>query len=135
MFKRTALCAVIIACGAAVGAGPLAAQPPVQQPIKRVLLQKASVPGTNYEAVFGRFEIAPNAVAPRHTHPGIETGYVMQGSLILQIEGRPPLALKAGQSYQVPNQAVHGGKAGPEGAKAVAVWIVEKGKPLATPAK
>jgi quercetin dioxygenase-like cupin family protein len=131
MFKRTALCAVIVVCGTALGGGPLAAQ----QAIKRVLLQKVDVPGTNYQAVLGFAEIAPNAVVARHTHPGIEMGYVAQGGLILQIEGRPPLALKAGQSYQVPDRTVHGGRAGPEGARAIAVWVVEKGKPLAAPAK
>lgn len=131
MFKRTVLCAVIIACGMALDAGPLAAQ----QAVKRILLQKIDVPGTNYQAVFGGFEMAPNAVAARHTHPGIETGYITQGSLTLQIEGRPPQALKAGQSYQVPDRTVHGGRAGPEGARAIAVWVVEKGKPLASPAK
>lgn len=130
MFKRTAWCALIVAFGMAFGGGPLAAQP-----LKRTLLQRFAVPGSNYEAVLGVAEIAPNTVVARHTHPGIETGYVVQGSLILQVQGQPPLALKAGQSYRVPNGAVHGGKAGPEGAKAVAVWIVEKGKPLATPAK
>lgn len=131
MFKRTALCAVIIACGMALGGGPLAAQ----QAIKRTFLQRFDVPGSNYEAVFGIAEIAPNAVVARHTHPGSEADYVVQGSLVLQVQGQPPVTLKAGQSFQVLNSAVHGGRGGPEGAKIIAVWVVEKGKPFASPAK
>ena len=131
MFKRTVLCAVILACGVALGSGPLAAQ----QAIKRTILQRFDVPGSNYEAVFGIAEIAPNAVVARHTHPGSEADYVAQGSMVLEVQGRSPLTLKAGQSYQVLNSTVHGGRGGPEGAKVIAVWVVEKGKPLASPAK
>ena len=109
-----------------------AAQQP--EPIKRTLLQKFDVPGSNYETVIGLAEIVPNANIGRHTHPGIEGGYLIEGELVIMVEGQPPKTYKAGESWQLPPGAVHDGKAGPAGAKVLASYVVEKGKPLATPA-
>ena len=102
--------------------------------IKRTLLQKVDVPNSNYEAVTGIAEIVPNVNAGRHTHPGPETGYVIEGEMVLLIDGQPPKTLKAGDSYQIPPVAVHDVKTGDKGVKVMAAYIVEKGKPLASPA-
>jgi quercetin dioxygenase-like cupin family protein len=119
-------------------AGSLAAQqaaaPSAPAPIKRTLLQKVDVPGPNYETVTGIAEISPNVNIGRHTHPGAETGYVMEGGMTLLVDGKPPLVLNAGDSYQVPPNAIHDARTGDKPAKILAVYIVEKGKPLATPA-
>ena len=53
----------------------------------------------------------------------------------LLIDGQPPKPIKAGESYQIPAGAIHDGESGPKGAKVIATYVVEKGKPLATPAK
>lgn len=112
----------------------VAAQQP-SAPIKRTLLQKVDVPGSsNMETVTGIAEITPNVNIGRHTHAGAETGYVIEGNMTLLVDGKPPLPLKPGDSYQVPVNAVHDAKSGETGAKVLAVYIVEKGKPLATPA-
>jgi quercetin dioxygenase-like cupin family protein len=107
-----------------------------QQPetIKRTLLQKFDVPGPNYETVIGLADIMPNANIGRHTHPGIEGGYLIEGELVIMVEGQPPKTYKAGESWQLPPGAVHDAKAGPGGAKVIVSYVVEKGKPLATPA-
>ena len=102
--------------------------------IKRTPLQKFDVPGTNYETVIGMAEIVPNVNIGRHTHPGPESGYMVEGEMVLSVEGQPEKTVKAGQSYQVPPGAVHDAKTGPSGAKVVATYVVEKGKPLASPA-
>ena len=102
-------------------------------PIKRTALQKVDVPGTTYEVITGIAEIVPNMNIGRHTHPGAETGYIMQGELTLLVDGQPPLALKQGDSYKVPPGAIHDARTGDSPAKVLAVYIVEKGKPLATP--
>ena len=57
--------------------------------IKRTLLQRTDV-GENREAILGLAEIAAGAAAGRHTHPGIELGYVVEGSASLEIEGETP---------------------------------------------
>jgi quercetin dioxygenase-like cupin family protein len=110
-----------------------AAQQPTQT-IKRTLLQKFDVPGSNYETVIGLAEIVPNVTIGRHTHPGIEGGYLLEGELVLMVEGQPAKTVKPGDSWQFAPAAVHDAKAGPAGAKVIVTYVVEKGKPLATPA-
>jgi quercetin dioxygenase-like cupin family protein len=69
---------------------PLLAQQtnwPQNAPIKRTPLQKFDVPGTNYETVIGLAEVAPNMNIGRHTHPGVESGYVLEGEFVLLVEG------------------------------------------------
>jgi quercetin dioxygenase-like cupin family protein len=126
---------LIVALAALVATFPLAAQQTAAPaPIKRTILQKVDVPGSpNYETITGIAEISPGVNIGRHTHPGAETGYVIEGAMTLLVEGKPPLALKAGDSYQVPVNAIHDAKSGDNGTKIIAVYIVEKGKPLASP--
>jgi quercetin dioxygenase-like cupin family protein len=102
--------------------------------IKRTPLQKFDVPGTNYETVIGMAEIVPNVSIGRHTHPGPESGFMLEGQMELLVEGQPAKTVKAGESYQVPPGAIHDAKTGANGAKVIATYVVEKGKPLASPA-
>jgi quercetin dioxygenase-like cupin family protein len=102
--------------------------------IKRTPLQKFDVPGANYETVIGLAEIAPNANVGRHTHPGVEGGYLIEGGMTLLVEGQPPKEIKPGDSWQIPPGTIHDAKAGSGGAKVIASYVVEKGKPLASPA-
>lgn len=128
------LAAAILA--AALGGGPLAAQQ--GQPaaaIKRTILQSHSVPGSNLEFVEAVTEAGPDAVVPRHTHPGPEIMYVLHGSLRLEVEGAPTRMLTAGQTAYNPPGIPHGGQAGPKGAQFLVTWVVPRGKPLASPAK
>jgi quercetin dioxygenase-like cupin family protein len=118
----------------ALFAAVVVAQQPPAAPIKRTPLQTVDVVGSPYQTVTGIAEIAANVNIGRHTHPGYETGYVMEGDLTLLVEGKPPLALKPGDSYQIPLNAIHDARSGEKGAKVLAVYIVERGKPLATPA-
>ena len=105
-----------------------------QQTIKRTPLQKFDVPGTSYETVIGIAELAPNVNVGRHTHPGPESGYLLEGEFTLLVEGQPPLVVRAGDSYKVPPGAIHDARSGDKGAKVIATYVVEKGKPLASPA-
>lgn len=105
------------------------------QSIKRIPLQRFEVPGTAYETIIGIAEIAPNVTIGRHTHPGPESGYLIEGGFELLIEGEPSRQLKAGDSYKVPPGVIHDAKTGADGAKVIATYVVEKGKQLATPAK
>lgn len=120
---------------------PVAAQQSVPAPvsqtqsIKRIPLQRFDVPGTTYETVIGIAEIAPNVSVGRHTHPGPESGYVIEGGFELLIDGEAPRLLKTGESYKVPPRTPHDARAGPDGAKVIATYVVEKGQPLASAAK
>ena len=102
--------------------------------IKRSLLQRVDV-GDNREAILGIAEIFPGASAGRHTHPGVEFGYLVEGSATIEIEGEMPKLLKAGDTYLIPAGKVHDAKTvGDKPVKVLATYVVEKGKPLATPA-
>ena len=105
------------------------------QGVKRTILETHDVPGTGYQDVLGIAEIAPNVAFPRHTHPGPETSYVLEGSLTLDVAGQPQRSVAAGHSIFVAAGTPHSGRAGPTGAKILANWVVERGKPLASPAK
>ena len=101
--------------------------------IKRTELQKVEFPD-GYNTITDLAEIQPGGSAGRHTDPGIETGYVLEGEADLIMDGKPDQHLKAGDSYLIPAGVVHDAcsTSGSVG-KALAVYIVEKGKALATP--
>ena len=108
-----------------------------QQPgIKRTDLQRhdLSVPGR--EVVQVRVDIGPGVVAPRHSHPGEEIVYAIEGSLEYRVEGKPPVTLHAGEVLFIPAGTIHEVKnVGSGNAAELATYIVEKGKPLVVPAE
>jgi quercetin dioxygenase-like cupin family protein len=130
--KKSVIVAVVSALVLGAASFAAAQEPP---PIKRIPLQKFDVPGTSSETVVGIAEIAPNVLIGRHTHPGPESGYLLEGDMVLMVDGQPPKPLKAGESYQIPSGAIHDAKSGAGGAKVLAVYVVQKGQPLASPAK
>ena len=114
----------------AAGVLLLAQNPGVQRTV--VQRKDISVPGR--EAVIAHVEIVPGASVGRHTHPGEEISYVMEGEGEVLIQGQPALKLKAGDGFVVPNGAIHDAhNTGTQPLKLAAVYVVEKGKPLATP--
>lgn len=125
--NRQAISAVLLA----VFAGLALAQAPA---IKRTILQRADVAETGREVVLGMAEISAGGSTGRHTHFGVETGYVLEGTSMIEIEGEAPKMLKAGDSYTIPAGKVHDAKAHGGSVKVLATYVVEKGKPLATPA-
>jgi len=107
-----------------------------QAGFKRTVLQQGdlSIPGR--EVVTAIAEFQPGGSVGRHTHPGEEVGYVLQGTILLEQDGKPPVTLEAGKAFIIPSGTIHNATnkgAGP--AKVLANYVVEKGKPTATPAK
>lgn len=106
-----------------------------QDGIKRTDLQThdLSIPGR--EVVQQMTELQPGVVVARHTHPGEEVSVMLEGELLLEVAGKPPVTLKAGQAFTVPMGAAHGVKnTGSTPVKLLVTYIVEKGKPLRSPA-
>jgi quercetin dioxygenase-like cupin family protein len=104
-----------------------------QSGVKRTDLQQhdLSIPGR--EVVQVRVDIASGVLAPNHSHPGEEIVYVIEGLLEYQIEGRPPVTLRAGEVLFIPAGTIHSAKnVGSINAAELATYIVEKGKPLVT---
>jgi quercetin dioxygenase-like cupin family protein len=138
--RRTLLvAAALVAGGIAVGITVdrvAFAQQPAPPSIKRTVLQRVDDPGSaKYEAVMAIAEIAPGGTSGRHTHPGVELAYVLDGTLMLQHGNEAPKAYKTGdvmQNVAVIHNATNPGK---KPVKILAIYIVEKGKPMAEPAK
>jgi quercetin dioxygenase-like cupin family protein len=90
-----------------------------------------SVPGR--EVIQNRVDIAPDAPAIRHWHPGEEIIYVLEGTLEYEIEGQETRTVSAGEALTVPAQAVHAVRNVGDGVGTeLATYVVEKGKPLIT---
>jgi quercetin dioxygenase-like cupin family protein len=105
-----------------------------QSAIKRTPLQTVDFP-PGFNTVSAIAEVAPGNCAGRHTHPGIESSYVMEGEMVLKVAGKPDQMLKAGESFQIPAGTPHDACTVPgQVFKVLAVYVVEKGKPLASPA-
>ena len=103
--------------------------------IQRTVVYKADVSVPGREAVIARVEIAPGAAAGRHTHPGDEISYVLEGEGEILIDGQPARKLKAGDGLVIPAGTKHDARnTGTVPFKLAGVYVVEKGKPLATPA-
>lgn len=117
---------------AVVAAGALFAQNPG---IKRTIVKTQDVSG-GHQAIIASVTIAPGASAGRHTHPGEEISYVIEGEADILIEGQPALHVKSGDGFVIPAGAIHDAhNTGSAPVKLAAVYYIEKGKPLATPAK
>jgi quercetin dioxygenase-like cupin family protein len=120
------------AVAVAVTAGVLFSQNPG---IQRTVVKRGDVSVPGREAVIARVEIAPGAFAGKHTHPGDEISYVLEGQGEILMQGQPALKVKAGDGFIVPGGTVHDAhNDGAQPLKLVGVYVVEKGKPLATPA-
>ena len=121
---------IIVAVGLAVALVPATAQ---QSNIKRTMLQTVDFP-PGFTTVSAVVEVAPRGCAGSHTHPGVESTYVMEGEVVLKLDGEPDRVLKAGDSFQIPPGVVHDAcVTNGSPVKLVATFVVEKGKALATP--
>jgi len=107
--------------------------PPKMDPVKRTPLQKTEYP-EGHAIHMQLVEVAANTPIARHTHPGVETSYVLEGEIELVIDGKAPLMLKAGDSFSVPANVPHGGKVGAKAARLIVTYVVDKTKPIASPA-
>lgn len=102
-----------------------------QQGIKRTDLQRHDINVPGREVVQVRVDLAPGVSFPKHTHPGEEIIYVLEGSLEYQVEGIPPVTLKAGDVLFIPAGKIHAAKnVGSGNGSELATYVVEKGKPL-----
>jgi quercetin dioxygenase-like cupin family protein len=128
------------AAAMAVAAAPAFAQSapvPTSAPpaLQRIELARQMFPPEKYATFVYMVIVQPGGVVARHTHPGIEMGYTMEGDAAFSIEGRPDLVVTPGVSYSVPPGAIHGAKnIGDKPVKLIATFVVEKDKPLASPA-
>src|SRR4051794_28332891 len=121
-----------IAAAAAIGIGALGSQVVAQQSgVMRTDLQRHDLSAPGREVIQVRVELTPGTAFPRHSHPGEEIIYVLEGSLVYEVEGKPPVTLKAGDVLFIPAGTIHAARnVGSVNGAELATYVVEKGKPL-----
>jgi quercetin dioxygenase-like cupin family protein len=108
--------------------------PPAASGLKRKILSQIDGPTPGYVTINAEVEIDPGIAVARHTHPGIESSYVLEGEINLEVQGQPARTFKVGDGFQVPPVTPHGGRNGDRKTRLAINYIVEKDKPLASPA-
>jgi quercetin dioxygenase-like cupin family protein len=102
--------------------------------LRRKVLQQVEGPVQGYVTLVVEIEVDAGAVVARHTHPGIESSYMINGTGELLVDGQSGLQLKPGDAFQIPAAVPHSFRSGDRMAKIAATFVVEKDKPLASPA-
>lgn len=129
---------IVLASALVLGSGSLSAQQPsgAPSPLKRTVLQThalRSAPG--HEGISVLAELAVGGSAPRHTHPGEEFVYVLEGTATFDMAGQPPLAIKPGDAFFIPPNTPHVARnTGKVPLKLLSNYIIPTGRPLASPA-
>jgi quercetin dioxygenase-like cupin family protein len=124
---------IVVAMLVGLAARAVVAQQPAVE--RKVLLQEdVSIPG--YQNVLVAVTIPVGGREGRHSHPGTAIVHVMEGALTLDHDGRPTATYKAGETFSVDAGKVHEGiNKGSAPVRAIASFVVEKGKPLTTQTK
>ena len=137
--RRTALMlGLAFAAGIAVGTIGHQLVGAQHEPVKRQVLLKTDLAGVDgKEGIVVLAEIAPGATTGKHYHPAHEFAYVLEGSLTLEVQGKPPITLKPGGINHQPPRQVHEGKntSRTDPVKILAFYLSEKDQPLTSPVK
>jgi quercetin dioxygenase-like cupin family protein len=122
----------ILSIGCVIVLASVASALAQQANIKRTVIHTFDYP-PGYSTVTAIVEIGPGSCSGRHTHPGIDSGFVVEGDLVLKVEGMPDQMLKAGAGFEAAPYKPHDACT-VSGVKTLDTWVIEKGKPLASPA-
>ena len=121
-------------CAICTAMGLIASGEAHAQGVQRTVLRQMDGPVEGWTTILIRGEIAPDAVVATHTHPGIESAFIIEGGGVLVAKDTPAQALKAGESFQIAPGVPHGLQNGPAVMRFTSTYVVEKSKPLASPA-
>ncbi len=130
LFASCAICAV----GGLMATGVAAEAQSAPGGITRTVLQRTDGPGDGYVTILVRIDIAPGVTAAWHTHPGVESAYFLQGNATLSVKGQPDRQVKGGDGAVIPANTPHKVQNGDAVTQVVSTYVVEKDKPLLTPA-
>ncbi len=136
MRRLALLLSVTFAIGIAVGWFAVKAVSGYSEPVKRTVLLRTDLAGTEgQEGVVWLIEIGPGAATGKHYHPGQEFVYVLEGAGRTDVEGKTPVTLKAGEAMYLPPWQVHSttNASTTAPAKALVMYVGTKGQPLVVP--
>lgn len=102
--------------------------------LTRTVVRQEAVPGTNHVTIQALIEIEPNFLVARHTHPGHEATYVIEGGAELLVQGQAPRMIGPGDSFLVQAGVPHAARTGAARTRLFGTFVVEKDKPMASPA-
>jgi len=122
---------LVVAALTLAGASALDAASAPRTGTKRTELQRHDLGTPGREVVQVRVDLDPGVVFGKHWHPGEEIVYVLEGALEYQIDGKPPVTLRAGDVLFIPARTVHSARnVGKDNGAELATYVVDKGKPL-----
>jgi quercetin dioxygenase-like cupin family protein len=129
--------AAVLCCAGLLASFSALAQAPAGAPaIKRTEISRGDVSVPGREAIVMKVELAPGAHPGRHYHPGDEVTYITEGEGTLLVDGQPPRHYKPGEVFIVKQGTVHDLRNdGKDNLRVFSVYVLEKGKPFATPVK
>jgi quercetin dioxygenase-like cupin family protein len=102
-----------------------------QAGLHRTDLLKRDLDVAGREVIQVRVDFEPGVASPKHSHPGVEVAFVIEGTFEYQLDGQPPVMLKAGDSLYIPAGTAHIAKnIGTGNGAELATYIVKKDTPL-----
>jgi quercetin dioxygenase-like cupin family protein len=126
-------CAVCAAVGLAASGGGAQAQPAQTPGVTRTVVQTTDL-DEKTATLLVIADIAAGVAVARHTHPGVESAFVVEGGFELSVQGQPAKRVRAGEGFQISPGTPHSVQNGDRPTKLAITYVVEKGKPLASPA-
>jgi quercetin dioxygenase-like cupin family protein len=112
---------------------PVAAVDELAGKLHRTEIQRAALSIPGREMVQVRTEIPPGVASGWHTHPGEEIGYIVAGTVQMEIRDRPTLVLHAGEGFLIPPDTPHNAlDLGPGVGIMLSTYVVETGRPLSS---
>ncbi|MBV8578841.1 MAG: cupin domain-containing protein [Acetobacteraceae bacterium] len=132
--RRFGACAVCAAIGLTASEVKAETQGIQTSGTTRTILSSTEFPGGKYITVLVLGEVAPGATVARHTHPGVESAFVLEGEGVFFVKGQPDRQFKAMDGWQIQPEVPHGLRNGNKTTRVAITFVVEKDKPLASPA-
>ncbi len=128
---KTAVLVTVVALGALTGIAHAEETKSWQSGLHRTDLLRADLGAADREVIQVRVDFDAGVAAPKHSHPGVEIAHVESGTFEYQLEGQPPVTLKAGDSLFIPEGVAHTAKnVGSTTASELATYVVKKNTPL-----
>ena len=138
MKRNVIVLTLVLAMGIAIGLIVSQVLNAQQQAVKSAVLLKADLVGMEgKEGVIVSTEVAPGGLAKKHYHPGHHFSYILEGSMIMEVEGKPAVTYKTGDTfYLAPGQVHYASNVSTTApVKVLGFSIEDKGQPLAVPVK
>ncbi|MFE9614232.1 cupin domain-containing protein [Streptomyces sp. NPDC006012] len=113
------------------GSAPLGSDP--TEGVTRTLLQKHPSPAEGWDAVQTLVQIPRHKESGRHSHPGVEVGYIIHGDVLMEFDDRPALRLRTGDPFFIPDGVIHNARnVGKVTTMMLSTYVVDATKPLVT---